>query len=187
MQSVLSSLSVLLLPILIFIYCINAKDPRVQSDIDIPYFKSWDTNSNESIDSSEFCQRFNTIDLFNNWDLNGNGVVETNEFSQSLRKLWDSNENDTIEVAEWNMYSSIWLKKTTSFKKFDYNRDNSISKKELIQGIAEDSIITTWDKNKDGLKLDEFCHMAFTIWDNNNNGYIDILEWSVNWFSKRSI
>lgn len=121
----------------------------------------------------------NIINL-NNFDLNKDGILSTFEVGEMLFKLFDTNTSGAIDATEYEAKSVITvapMEKTTTVT-YDYNNDGIPDKTQYtFEKFTQDTLLSRFDKNRNGLAPHEFIDKSFMEVDADHNGGADLMEW----------
>lgn len=117
---------------------------------------------------------------FIDFDLVKDGILSINEVGEMLFKLYDTDGNNVIDNIEYEHRAVITVmpmeKNTTVF--YDFDGDGKTDETQhTYETFMQDTLLTRFDKNKDGLSPHEFMDMGFLKGDVNNDKVIDLKEW----------
>jgi hypothetical protein len=117
---------------------------------------------------------------FMDFDLNKDGILSINEVGKMLFKLYDTDGNDVIDNNEYERRAVVTvmpMEKNTVIS-YDFDGDGIADKTQYTQEtFMQDTLLTKFDKNKDGLSPHEFMGMDFLAADVNRDKVIDLKEW----------
>lgn len=114
------------------------------------------------------------------FDTNGDHILSTREIGDVLFKLYDTDGNDVIDNNEYERPAVLTVapvEKTTTIQ-YDFNNDG-IADKEVTtyDQFMENTQLSRFDKNHDGLSAHEFTGKAFNIVDVDKSKAIEMKEW----------
>lgn len=148
-------------------------------------FNTLDRDTSAYLDQDEFCTGLQEQGIFNDWDANNDNTLDAVEFSNQVVEVWDGDGDGAIGQDEWTEFNQAWFEETYDFNTWDTNNDGVITPAEFQDGVQENDLYSDWDLFGDGLDENEFCDMAFSIADENDNDQVSQTEWdtfSGNWF-----
>ena len=116
----------------------------------------------------------------NNFDLNKDGLLSTYEVGEMLFKLFDTDTSGSISPTEYEAKSVITvapMEKMTTIT-YDYNNDGIPDKTQYtFEKFTQDTLLSRFDKNKNGLSPHEFLDKPFAEIDTDHSGGIELMEW----------
>lgn len=114
----------------------------------------------------------------NELDLNQDGVLSRDEVGEKLFKVFDRDGNEVIDNIEMKTPSLLVFshmeKKVIEI--VDY-RDQSEEKSVTVEEFLEESKLSRFDKDKDGLSPLDFLRTPFNQVNVKRDGVIDLYEW----------
>lgn len=117
---------------------------------------------------------------FEDFDLNHDGNLTREEAGEMLFRLYDTDGNaviDNIEFERKAVLSISPLNKTTKMT-YDANGDGVADKEEQTEeAIMEQTMLSKFDKDGDGLSPTEFTGQRFNVTDVNKSRVIEKREW----------
>jgi len=117
---------------------------------------------------------------FLDFDINQDGVMSLDEIGRMLFKLYDGDGNEVLDNKEYerrNVLSVIPMEKNTVIT-YDFDGDGVADKTEYtFDNFMQETVLTKFDANKDGLSPHEFSDRSFMESDINNDKVIDLKEW----------
>jgi hypothetical protein len=117
---------------------------------------------------------------FEDFDLNHDGTLTREEAGEMLFRLYDTDGNQVIDNVEYErkaVLSISPMKKTTKLT-YDDNNDGVADKQEATEeDIMEQTMLSKFDKDGDGLSPAEFTGQAFNVTDVNKSHAIEKKEW----------
>jgi hypothetical protein len=123
---------------------------------------------------------------FMDFDLNKDGVLSRNEIGKMLFKLYDTDGNEIIDNKEYERRSIITvlpMQKDTMVS-YDFDGDGKPDvTKYTYETFAQDTLLSRYDTNKDGLSPHEFTGLDFLAADVNHDHAIDLKEWQGSYIS----
>jgi hypothetical protein len=117
---------------------------------------------------------------FMDFDLNKDGILSVNEVGEMLFKLYDTDGNEVIDNNEYERRAVVTvmpMEKNTVVS-YDFDGDGKPDEtKYTYETFTRDTLLTRFDKNKDGLSPHEFTGLYFLSADVNRDKAIDLKEW----------
>jgi hypothetical protein len=117
---------------------------------------------------------------FMDFDLNKDGILSINEIGQMLFKFYDTDGNQVIDNNEYERRAVVTvlpMEKNTVVS-YDFDGDGRPDEtKYTYETFTRDTLLTRFDKNKDGLSPHEFTGLDFLAADVNHDKVIDLKEW----------
>lgn len=117
---------------------------------------------------------------FMDFDLVKDGLLSINEVGEMLFKLYDMDGNNVIDNIEYErraVFTIMPMEKNTIVS-YDFDGDGIADKTKYTQEtFMKDTMLTRFDKNRDGLSPHEFMGTFFLAADINNDKAIDLQEW----------
>lgn len=117
---------------------------------------------------------------FMDFDLNHDGVLSINEVGKMLFKLYDTDGNGVIDNNEYErraVLTVVPMQKNTTVS-YDLDGDGIADvTKYTYETFMQDTLLTRFDKNRDGLSPHEFTGLDFLAADVNHDKVIDLKEW----------
>ena len=117
---------------------------------------------------------------FMDFDLNKDGIVSVNEVARVLFKLYDTDGNEVIDNNEYERRINISLMpvQKDTVVSYDFDGDGRPDMtKYTYETFLQDTWLTRFDKNRDGLSAHEFTGRDFLEADVNHDHAIDFKEW----------
>jgi hypothetical protein len=117
---------------------------------------------------------------FMEFDLNKDAILSISEIGQMLFKLYDTDGNQIIDNNEYERRSvvSVLPMEKNTVVSYDFDGDGRADEtKYTYETFSRDTLLTRFDKNKDGLSPHEFMDMSFLSADVNHDKAIDLKEW----------
>lgn len=121
---------------------------------------------------------------FMEFDLNKNGILSLPEIGEMLFKLYDTDGNEIIDNNEYERRAAVTVipMEKNSVVSYDFDGDGVADKVEYTyEMFMQDTLLTRFDKNKDGLSAHEFIDKAFLGADLNKDKAIDLKEWQASY------
>lgn len=117
---------------------------------------------------------------FMDFDMNRDGIVSVNEVAQSLFRLYDTDGNGGIDNNEYErrtLVNVMPVQKETVVS-YDFDGDGKPdATKYTYETFMEDTWLTHFSVNKNGLSAHEFVGLHFNETDVNNDHMVDLKEW----------
>ena len=117
---------------------------------------------------------------FMDFDLNHDGILSAREVGDMLFKLYDTDGNQVIDNNEYErraVVTVVPVEKTTKVS-YDFDGDGKPDvTKYTYETFLQDTMLTRFDKNRDGLSPHEFTGLYFNEADVNHDHAIDLKEW----------
>lgn len=117
---------------------------------------------------------------FEDFDLNHDGNLTREEAGEMLFRLYDTDGNQVIDNIEYErkaVLSISPMNKTTKMT-YDDNGDGVADKEEQTEeAIMEQTMLSKFDKDADGLSPAEFTGQRFNVTDVNKSHAIEKREW----------
>ena len=117
---------------------------------------------------------------FEDFDLNHDGNLTREEAGEMLFRLYDTDGNQVIDNIEYErkaVLSISPMNKTTKMT-YDDNGDGVPDKEEQTEeAIMEQTMLSKFDKDADGLSPAEFTGQRFNVTDVNKSHAIEKREW----------
>ncbi len=117
---------------------------------------------------------------FMSYDANKDNILSVVEISKLLFGLYDTDGNELIDNIEYKRRAVVTvmpMEKNTTIS-YDFNGDGIADKSQFTyETFMQNTALTWFDKNQDGLSPQEFLDLAFNLADVNNDNMIDQAEW----------
>lgn len=117
---------------------------------------------------------------FSDFDLNKDNIVSTNEIGKSLFKYYDTDDNEKIDNNEYKqriVVNATPVQKDTVVS-YDFDGDGMAdTTKYTYETFMQQTMLSRFDKNSNGLSPYEFTGRSFDDADINKNKEIDLKEW----------
>lgn len=117
---------------------------------------------------------------FMDFDLNEDKILSINEVGKMLFKLYDTDGNELIDNNEYERRAVVTIMpiEKNTIVSYDFDGDGFADKtKYTYETFIKDTLLTKFDKNRDGLSPHEFMDMTIIEADVNNDKMIDLGEW----------
>lgn len=115
-------------------------------------------------------------------DLDANGALGPGEFTTYVYNRWDRDNDGFLSDEEWELSAVDWYRpydaeyKTYTF--WDKDSDGRLDENEFRTLISQTELYNRWDINRNNvLEKDEYAAATFSLYDENNDGEIDLEEW----------
>ncbi len=117
---------------------------------------------------------------FMDFDLNRDKILSINEIGKMLFQLYDTDGNEVIDNVEYDRRAVVTvmpMEKNTVVS-YDFDGDGIADKtRYTYETFTRDTLLTKFDRNKDGLSPHEFMDMPFLTADANHDKGIVLTEW----------
>jgi hypothetical protein len=114
------------------------------------------------------------------FDLNGDKMLAQAEIGATLFKLYDTDGNDLIDNIEYersSMLTVVPFDKETTYS-YDFDGDGTVDEKTVTRSkFIEDTMLSRFDANANGLSPLEFSGRQFTEADIDNDRFVNAREW----------
>jgi len=152
----------------------NQNRTQAQSGDQGLQFSNLDRNGDGAVTRTEFVSRVRQAGQFDRIDRNGDGQVSSQELGNAFYRLWDSNRDGTLAMAEWDSgvdrffgKGAVELQPTN----WDRNGDDRISRREFRQAFAQSGIADQFQGgNGQGLNQRAFYGNMFDAVDTDDDG-----------------
>ncbi len=117
---------------------------------------------------------------FNDFDLNNDGILSIDEVGRMLFKLYDNDGNGFIDSNEYKRRAVITVVPMEKNVKIAYDLDGdgvADVTKYTYETFMQETMLTRFDKNRDGLSPREFTGRDFWSADVNHDKGVDLQEW----------
>lgn len=143
------------------------------------YFTSWDTNTDEMWDDSEFETGIGETGLFNDWDVNDDGLFDDDELGDGIFDMYDADDDGFLNNEEYSTWNTAWDGELEQdMDAWDVTDDNQLDDEEYYTGINDNGIFDEWDNDDDGLfSEDEVNDGLFSTWDDDDDGLLTDSEY----------
>ncbi|WP_339697912.1 hypothetical protein [uncultured Marixanthomonas sp.] len=143
-------------------------------------FKSFDRNSDKSIDQTEFNEGYSNT--YNTYDTDRDGKISDREFYDASFNRMDRDQDGNLNEDEWekgfDKQQRDYLP-SNPYSKFDQNKDQQISQQEYRDSFTNSDYYDSYDTNKDGaIDRDELNKRTLSAWDKNRDGTLDENEFN---------
>lgn len=116
----------------------------------------------------------------NDFDLNRDKLLSRFEVGEMIFKLYDANSNYLLDADEYErkvILTVVPVEKSTTVV-YDYNSDGIADKTQYSnETFMQDTLLSRFDKDKDGMTPHEFINKDFAAVDTDANKGIDLIEW----------
>lgn len=117
---------------------------------------------------------------FLDFDMNKDTILSINEIGEMLFKLYDTDGNNVIDNIEYDRRAVVTIlpvEKNTVIS-YDFDGDGKADEtKYTYETFMQDTLLTRFDMNRDGLSPREFTDLHFMAADVNNDKVVDLKEW----------
>jgi len=146
-----------------------------------PGFATLDTSGDSHLDADELAEWVDDEGIFTRWDIDADSELDAEEISQSVFTLWDMDEDAVVTEDEWALgvdrFYSVDLDPGT-FQDWDMDGDSELDMDELAEGLDTSDWNEIWYTDADPIVgYDEFLDSFYTLWDLDNDGLIDAVEY----------
>jgi hypothetical protein len=117
---------------------------------------------------------------FADFDLNRDGLLSLDEIGRMLFKLYDTDGNEIIDNKEFERRAVVTVlpMERNTVISYDFDGDGRPDEtKYTYQTFMQDTLLSRFDANKDGLSPHEFTNRFFNEADINNDHAVDLKEW----------
>jgi hypothetical protein len=117
---------------------------------------------------------------FMDFDMNKDGVLSRDEVGRMLFKLYDTDGNEVVDNIEYERRAVVTIMpmEKNTVVTYDFDGDGRPDEtKYTYETFTRDTLLTRFDKNKDGLSPHEFMGMYFLSADVNDDKVVDLKEW----------
>jgi hypothetical protein len=126
--------------------------------------------------------RWRTVQEINfvDFDVNGDGIQSTNEIGELLFSLYDTDGNNVIDNVEYGRRSAVTVMPVQQDRvvSYDFDGDGKIDEtKYTYETFMQDTQLSRYDKNMNGLSPYEFTGLDFLAVDINKDQAVDLKEW----------
>ena len=118
----------------------------------------FDSDADGTLDASELRAAFAARGVAAGLDVDGDDLLAPVELAEALHALWDTDENGTLSVGEWDDGVDQWFGEdpvNLAVEVWDRDGDGSVSETELALALEETELFATFDADADGLLGDE--------------------------------
>lgn len=117
---------------------------------------------------------------FVDFDLNRDRIVSINEIGEMLFRQFDTDDNGVIDNNEYDRKAILTvapaIKETTV--SYDFDGDGMVDKTQrTYETFLQDTLLASFDRNRNGLSPTEFTGRDFMEADVNNDRQVDLKEW----------
>lgn len=117
---------------------------------------------------------------FMEFDLNKDSVLSVDEVGKMLFKLFDADGNEVIDNNEFERRAVVTIMpiEKNTVVSYDFDGDGVADKTQYTyESFTRDTLLTRFDKNRDGLSPREFMGTDFMAADIDNDKFVDLKEW----------
>lgn len=154
-------------------------DPTTATVVDRNWggWADWDADRDNRLARNEFDTRFGGV--YDRWDTDRNAALSRDEMRDTWYDLWDNNNDNIVDEAEWTRATKSWNFKDVNYngwRDWDVNNDGRLMNDEFGQRFG--GIYDRWDTDRNNaLTRDEMRDTWWDLFDNNNDDMIDSDEW----------
>lgn len=150
--------------------------------VEAPYH-DWDVDEDRLLAVSEFGDWSRERGIFTRWDADADEGLAAGELGAGAGDLWDADADGTLGEEEWRAGARDWYgdRDYGAFADWDANADATLDDEELGAGFESTGLFGAWDADaSERVDESEFNEALFGLWDDNEDGTIDGIEWSAN-------
>ncbi len=167
---------------LIFLFTVSiafAQETGISDTQQTTNFGDFDTNSDSSIDRTEFNERYGQD--YTQWDMNQDDNIDQREFNDYTFDRLDTDRDRNLSQAEWERgYDEIYgdYLDDRDYERYDLDRNQNITYDEFDRSMRDTYYYSDFDTNRDRrIDSDELNEGVFTNMDSNQDGTIDETEY----------
>lgn len=143
-------------------------------------FFDFDQDNNNEISKEEFTEVF-TSNFYDDWNKNDDEYLDDEDFYLSVFEIWDADNDNLLSQEEWllgyDYYYGDYI--ITDYDAIDVDGDGFIEYAEYTGILDDTDFYLNWDLDASEYLSDkELAQGVFEKWDINNNGTLELNEYS---------
>lgn len=144
-------------------------------------FETLDADGDSYLDADELAEWVDDEGMFTRWDIDGDSEVDADEVNEAIYTILDLDDDDVLSEAEWTTGAMYLYPDDVDpgiFTDWDLDGDSELDLDEVAEGLD----VTNWNEDWYGaadpvLGYDEFIDRFYTLWDLDDDGLLDTVEY----------
>lgn len=144
-------------------------------------FETLDANDDSYLDADELAEWVDDEGIFTRWDVDGDSELDADNINESIYAIWDLDDDEVVSEAEWRTGTTYLYPDDIdpgAFGEWDLDGDSELDADEVVEGLDVTNWNEEWYTDADPVVgYDDFLDRFYTLWDLDDDGLLDTLEY----------
>ncbi|MDX1577060.1 MAG: hypothetical protein R3266_01190 [Gemmatimonadota bacterium] len=141
-------------------------------------FLTLDANGDSYLDADEIAEWVDDEGILMSWDIDADSEIDEDDIEGNAFRLWDQNDDGLVSEEEWKTGAELWYPTDTEIvpiADWDLDGDSELDADEFAEAFDVSVLGEIWVQ--DDLNRATFKHAYFDLYDTNDDGLVDRMEW----------